>query len=334
MQILVTGGAGYIGSHTAKMLARAGYEPVTVDNLCSGHRWAVRWGPLVEADFGDAAALDCVFSAFRIQAVLHFAAFAYVDESMREPAAYFRNNVANTLTLLDAMRRHGVGTLVFSSSCATYGLPRASLTEDHPQAPINPYGDSKLMAETLLRWYGESYGLRWAALRFFNAAGADCDGDLGEAHFPEPHLIPRAIMAARGLLEDIQIFGADYDTADGTAVRDYIHVSDLADAHVKSLRYLFAGGKSGPFNLGTGRGHSVGEVIAKIQEIAARKTEVRKLPRRPGDPPVLVADPSHAHRTLGWTPVNSRLETIIETAWNWYASRSVNGSGHAHGAGF
>jgi UDP-arabinose 4-epimerase len=318
MQILITGGAGYIGSHTAKRLAQAGYEPVVLDNLCHGHRWAVRWGPFVEMDLSNRERLRHVFADYRIAAVIHFAAFAYVGESMRAPAEYFRNNVVNTLNLLDAMRESGVGRIVFSSTCATYGEPReVPIPEDHPQQPVNPYGESKLMVERLLQWYGQAYGIGWTALRYFNAAGADPEGELGEVHDPETHLIPRAMAAALGDLPALDLFGTDYDTPDGTAVRDYIHVTDLADAHIKALLRLHQGGYSTAFNLGTGCGHSVREVISMVEQVGGRKVPVNESPRRAGDPPRLVANPARACRELDWTPRFSSLRQIIETAWQW-----------------
>jgi UDP-arabinose 4-epimerase len=318
MQVLITGGAGYIGSHTAKRLAQAGYEPVVLDDLRHGHRWAVRWGPLVEMDLSDRAGLAQVFREHRIAAVIHFAAFAYVGESMRAPAEYFRNNVVNTLNLLDAMRENGVGRIVFSSSCATYGKPRENpIPEDHPQQPVNPYGESKCMVERLLKWYGQAYGLAWTALRYFNAAGADPDGELGEAHDPETHLIPRAIAAAMGNLPALDLFGTDYDTPDGTAVRDYIHVTDLADAHLKALLRLHQGGRNAAFNLGTGCGYSVREVISMIEQLSGRKVPVNESPRRAGDPPMLVANSARACRELAWMPRLSSLRQIVETAWGW-----------------
>lgn len=319
MQILVTGGAGYIGSHTAKELARAGYEPVVLDSLRHGHKWAVRWGPFLELDLGDRHGLADVFQKYRIAAVVHFAALAFVGESMREPAEYFRNNVVNTLNLLDAMRSHGVGRIVFSSTCATYGDPQQiPMTEDHPQNPVSPYGESKLMVERLLRWYGQAYGLQWTALRYFNAAGADPEGELGEVHDPETHLIPRAIGAAHGDLPGLDLFGTDYPTPDGSAIRDYIHVTDLASAHLKALDRLAQGGACGAFNLGTGHGQSVREVIRMVEKVSGRPVPVRECPRRAGDPPMLVAEPSRARRELDWAPQHSSLEEVVETAWNWH----------------
>ena len=319
MQILVAGGAGYIGSHTAKALAQAGYEPIVLDSLQKGHRWAVQWGPLVEMDLAERDALRSVFQKYRIGAVIQFAALIEAGESVREPAKYFRNNVVNTLNLLDAMREAGVNRIVFSSTAAVYGNPQHTpMAEDHPKQPVNPYGVSKLMVEHLLECYGAAYGLAWTALRYFNASGADPDGEVGELHDPESHLIPRAIAAACGDVPSLQVFGRDYDTPDGTAVRDYIHVSDLASAHVRALERLTQGHPSTAFNLGTGRGYSVREVIAAVERAGQRKIPIQEAPRRAGDPPMLVADPTRATRELHWTPRHSSLDNIVETAWNWY----------------
>jgi len=324
MPILVTGGAGYIGSHTAKMLARAGYEPVVLDNLSHGHRWAVQWGPLLQMDLSDRKGLDEVFQQYKFDAVVHFAAFVAVGESMREPAEYFRNNTVNTLNLLDAMRAHGVGRIVFSSTAATYGDPQeVPIPEDHPQLPVNPYCEFKLMVERLLSWYGRAYGIGWAALRYFNASGADPDGQIGEVHDPETHLIPSAIAAAYGDRTEMELFGDDYPTPDGTALRDYIHVMDLASAHIAALRKLEQG-PGGAFNLGTGHGYSVREVIAAVERATERKVPVRRSPRRQGDAPSLVADPSRAHRELGWTPQHSSLDEIVSSACRWYTTYRSN----------
>jgi UDP-glucose-4-epimerase GalE len=322
MNLLITGGAGYIGSHTAKAFARAGFEPIVLDNLERGHRSAVRWGPLIEANLADRAAVEQALRDYRIDAVVHFAAYAYVGESMRSPDRYFRNNVANTLNLLEAMNSAGVRRIVFSSTCATYGYPvRIPISEDHPQRPVNPYGESKLMVERMLHWYGEAYGFNWAALRYFNAAGADPQGELGEEHEPETHLIPLAIAGAAGLIECLEIYGTDYDTPDGTAIRDYLHVTDLAEAHVAALQYLCRGGESAAFNLGTGRGYSVREVAAMVEQISGRKVPVREVGRRPGDPACLMADAAKANRELGWNPRQSSLEEMVRTAWEWKTGR-------------
>ena len=321
MRILVTGGAGYIGSHTAKALSRAGIEPVVLDNLSAGHRWAVRWGPLVEGDLADGVLVRRVLQDYAIEAVLHFAASAYVGESMADPRKYFHNNVANSLALLDAMLDVGVKRIVFSSTCATYGAPETvPLPEEHPQRPVNPYGESKLMVERLLYWYGHAYDLRWVDLRYFNAAGADHDGDLGEAHSPETHLIPLVIQAALRERPVIEVYGTDYPTPDGTAIRDYIHVSDLADAHVRALCYLLDGGQSHALNLGTGRGHSVREVIRAVEQVCGCSIPVREVARRRGDPPALVGDPQRVAEILGWRPAYPDLERIVQTAWRWHAA--------------
>lgn len=322
MQILVAGGAGYIGSHTSKLLAQAGHEPVVLDNLANGHDWAVRWGPLERMDLGDRSALRGVFQRYRFDAVIHFAALIEAGESMREPAKYFRNNVANTLNLLDAMREAEVNAIVFSSTAAVYGNPQqVPIREEHPRQPVNAYGESKLMVERLLEWYGAAYGLAWTALRYFNASGADPDGELGEVHDPETHLIPRAIGAAYGDLPALQLFGRDYDTPDGTAVRDYIHVTDLAAAHLIALEKLIAEKSGGVFNLGTGRGHSVREVIAAVERVSGRRVPLREAPRRVGDPQILIADPTRANRELDWMARYSSLDDIVRTACRWYGSR-------------
>jgi UDP-arabinose 4-epimerase len=321
-RILVTGGAGYVGSHACKALAAAGYEPVVYDNLSEGRRWAVRWGPLVVGDIADGELLRQTLRRFEIGAAMHFAAHAYVGESMEAPRKYFANNVAGTLSLLDAMLDCGVGRLVFSSSCATYGLPRElPIAEDHPQEPVSPYGASKLMVETMLGWYGQAYGLGHVSLRYFNAAGADEAGEIGEAHDPETHLVPLAIAAAQGRIDRLSIFGADYDTPDGTAIRDYVHVSDLADAHVAALGGLFEGMASGSYNLGTGRGHSIREVVREVEAVSGRPVPTADCDRRPGDPPALVASAERAQSALGWQPRRSDLRTIVETAWRWHESR-------------
>ena len=322
-RVLVTGGAGYIGSHACKALAAAGYTPVSLDSLVYGHRWAVRWGPLAEVDLADRAGVERVLRAHAIEAVIHFAAYAYVGESMADPGKYFRNNVANTLNLLEAMRAAGVGRIVFSSTCATYGVPDAvPIAEDHPQRPVNPYGESKLFVERALHWHGTAHDLRWMALRYFNAAGADPDGEIGEDHDPETHLIPLAIETALGRRAELQVMGTDYPTPDGTAIRDYIHVTDLADAHVRALGHLEAGGAPGALNLGTGSGHSVRDVVAMVERISGRKVNARNAPRRAGDPPSLVAAPGRARELLGWQPRWSGLETIVETAYRWHDSHA------------
>jgi UDP-glucose-4-epimerase GalE len=322
MRVLVTGGAGYIGSQTAKELAQAGDEPIVVDDLRTGHRANVRWGQLVEASLEDTDRLRQVLRRERVEAVVHFAASAYVGESMRDPRAYFRNNVDGTLSLLDAMLAEDVASIVFSSTCATYGIPdRVPIAEDEQQVPVNPYGESKLFVEKVLRWYGQAYGLRWAALRYFNAAGADPDGEVGEEHDPETHLIPLTVRAALGRGPALEIYGTDYPTPDGTAVRDYVHVVDLADAHLRALRLLAEGASLGGLNVGTGTGHSVREVVAAVERAAGRPVPVREAPRRAGDPPALVADPARAMQVLGWQPRLASLDAIVTTAVRWHTSR-------------
>ena len=324
MKVLVTGGAGYIGSHTAKALAAAGHEPVVYDNLSLGHRWAVRWGPLVEGDLADKALVARVMQQYEIEAVIHFAASSSVGESMQNPRKYFRNNVGNTQNLLDAMIDSKVRTIVFSSTCATYGDPeQLPIAETHSQNPKSPYGESKLFIERMLRWYGDAYGLQWTALRYFNAAGADPDGEIGENHTPETHLIPLAIEAAMGKRPYVEIFGTEYATKDGSAVRDYIHVSDLAEAHVRALEYLASGGDNMALNLGTGDGYSVREVISTVERVSNTSVPVRLTIPRPGDPAVLVADASEARRVLHWEPTFEGIEGIIRTAWNWHTRGGV-----------
>ncbi|HXR86939.1 MAG TPA: UDP-glucose 4-epimerase GalE [Stellaceae bacterium] len=322
--ILVTGGAGYIGAHACKALAKAGYEPVAYDNLVYGHKEAVRWGPFVEGDIGDRAKLAETIRRHGIGAVMHFAAFAYVGESVEQPEKYFQNNVVNTLAMLEAMRATGVKQIVFSSTCATYGLPEQMPIREHtPQRPVNPYGETKLMIERALHWYGVAHGLRSVALRYFNAAGADPDGEIGEDHNPETHLIPLILDAATGRRPHIGVFGTDYPTPDGTAIRDYIHVQDLADAHVRALRYLDDGGATRAFNLGTGHGHSVRATIEAARRVTSRPIPSKDSPRRAGDPPVLVADAALAKEKLGWMPALGALEQIIGTAWAWHQKHFV-----------
>jgi UDP-arabinose 4-epimerase len=319
MRVLVTGGAGYIGSHTVKALGLAGFQPVVLDDLSNGHRDAVGDHPLIEGSMGDAALVRETLKRYEIGAVLHFAASAYVGESVQNPRKYFDNNVANTLTLLGAMLDSGVGTIVFSSSCATYGAASGLLREDTPQLPVNPYGWSKLMVEQILKSYGRAFDLRWLALRYFNAAGADPDGELGEQHDPETHLLPLLIQAALGTRGPVDIFGTDYPTPDGTAIRDYVHVSDLAEAHVLGLRYLLDGGQSQALNLGTGTGHSVKQALEAVGATVGSPAPIRYAPRREGDPAELVADPALAQKVLGWHPRWSHLETIVGTAHSWHA---------------
>ncbi len=323
MNILVTGGAGYIGSHACKALFKAGYQPIACDNLVFGHPWAVRWGPLEQGDIADRPWLDALIERHRPLAVMHFAAFAYVGESVQNPRKYFRNNVAGTLTLLEAVRDHGIRYFIFSSSCATYGLPeRMPIAEDCPQVPINPYGASKLMIERMLADFDRAHGLRPICLRYFNAAGADAEGEIGEDHDPETHLIPLAIRAAQGGAPALAIMGTNYPTPDGTAVRDYVHVTDLAAAHVQALDDLVAGGASVALNLGTGQGYTVWQVVRAIEAASGHPVPVREAPRRDGDPPVLVADPRRAWHRLHRTPLHSGLCQIVETAWRWHGQQA------------
>lgn len=325
--VLVTGGAGYIGSHACKTLARAGYLPVVFDDISRGHREAVRWGPLVEGDLADRARLAATLEAHRVSAVMHFAAYAYVGESVTDPSMYYRNNLVGTLSLLEAMRETGVGKIVFSSTCATYGTPASvPISETAPQLPINPYGETKLAIERALHWYGQAYGLRWTSLRYFNAAGADPDGEIGECHDPETHLVPLVLQTALGERAQIDIYGTDYPTPDGTAIRDYIHVQDLAEAHLRALEHLAAGRQSTALNLGTGRGHSVREVIRAAEAVSGRRIKCRETARRLGDPPALVADPDQAAKLLGWYARLSDLDTIIRTAFTWQTHLAGRGA--------
>jgi len=319
MNILVTGGAGYIGSHACKALAQAGYTPVSFDNLVYGHRQAVQWGPLEEGDIADRNALDAVIAKYRPTAVMHFAAYAYVGESVQDPGKYYRNNVAGSLNLLEALRDHGIDTCIFSSTCATYGVPeRSPIDEAHPQRPINPYGASKQMIERMLTDFDAAHGLKSIALRYFNAAGADPAAEIGEDHDPETHLIPLVLDAATGKRPAITIYGDDYDTPDGTCIRDYIHVTDLAQAHVLALKALASGASSTVYNLGNGQGFSVRQVIDQAEAVTGKKIPVIIGPRRPGDPPRLVGDATRIRRDLGWRPEYADLNSILTTAWHWH----------------
>jgi UDP-arabinose 4-epimerase len=326
--ILIIGGAGYIGSHCCKGFAAAGWNVTVFDNLSHGWRDLVKWGPLIEGDILDRPALDAAMRQAKPDVVAHFAALTSVGDSVADPALYYRNNVLGTLNVLDAMRAASVQGLVFSSTAATYGVPQADvLTEDHPQLPINPYGSTKLAAERMIREYGEAYGLRSVALRYFNAAGADPDGEIGERHEPETHLIP---LAAKGLLRDdyaFTIFGDDFDTRDGTAIRDYVHVSDLARAHVAAAAYLMAGGPTEAINLGSGNGATVGEVASAIEAVSGRRLPRTIGPRRAGDPARLVASNSKAQALLDWTPTQSGIDEIVRTAWKWHAEGDLGPPG-------
>ena len=319
--ILVAGGAGYIGSHTAMALERAGYDALVFDNLSTGHAEFLRFGRHVIGDLADREALNTVFAANSIAAVMHFAAFAYVGESVTDPAKYYRNNVTNTLNLLEAAREHGTRAIIFSSTCATYGVPsQLPLREDHPQAPINPYGRTKLAVEWILRDFAHAYGIAYSSLRYFNAAGAapKClDARIGEWHEPETHLIPLVLQAALDEQKTVSILGTDYNTRDGTCIRDYIHVCDLADAHILALERLLAGEKSASFNLGNGQGYSVREVLDCARAVTGRPIADREAPRRPGDPDALVGDATKAMHELGWKPQYADLESIVRTAWEW-----------------
>lgn len=322
--ILVTGGAGYIGSHYVLSALERGDEIVVLDNLVYGHKEAVLDGAtLITGDMGDAALLDDIFTKYPIDAVIHFAAYAYVGESVTDPAKYYRNNTFATLAVLDAMRRHNVKNFVFSSTCATYGNPQyVPMDEKHPQDPINPYGESKLFVEKILKAYDHAYGLKFTALRYFNAAGADPKGRIGESHEPETHLIPLILQTAMGKRESISVFGTDYDTPDGTALRDYIHIFDLGSAHTLALERLRSGADSDFYNLGSEQGYSVREVIAACEKVSGKPIKVMEAPRRAGDPPRLVASAGKAKSALGWQPKFQDLEEIIQTAWKWETNRT------------
>ena len=316
--VLVTGGAGFIGSHTAKALASASFIPVSYDNLSNGHRWAVQWGPFVEGDIGDRVKLTDVIRQYEVCAILHFAAIASVAESIAHPERYYDNNVTKSLTLLEVAARAGIEHIVFSSSCATYGTPdKVPIDEDTLQQPVNPYGETKLIVERALHWYSIAHPLTSVTLRYFNAAGADLDGRLGEVHNPETHLIPLA-LAASDEGRTIDIYGDDYPTRDGSCIRDFVHVTDLADAHVRALHYLFQCGPSIALNLGTSEGHTVKEVICAVEARTQKKVECQIAPRRQGDPAILVADSTKAQRVLDWKPQYSSLESIVDSAWRWH----------------
>ncbi|MDA3868686.1 MAG: UDP-glucose 4-epimerase GalE [Gammaproteobacteria bacterium] len=318
MKILVVGGAGYIGSHMVKKLALTGHEVVTLDNLSRGYEDAVKYGEFVHGNLGDKNLLNTLFSKHRFDAVMHFAAFIEVGESVTEPGMYYHNNVCNTQVLLDAMVSHDIEHFVFSSTAAIFGEPQYTpIDEAHPKNPINPYGRSKLMVEQMLEDYDRAYGLKSTCLRYFNAAGADPEGELGERHNPESHLIPLILQAASGRREAISIFGRDYPTDDGTCVRDYVHINDLCDAHSLALEKMQKSGDSARYNLGNGKGFSVQQVIDAVKRIADNEFKVIHAERRAGDPAVLVADSALAKQALGWTPRFEQLETIIETAWQW-----------------
>jgi UDP-arabinose 4-epimerase len=320
VKILVTGGAGYVGSHACKALRAAGHEPVVYDDLSRGHRWAVKWGPLEEGGIADIERVRAVLRRHKPAAVMHFAALAYAGESVTDPAAYYGNNNAGTWSLLEALRAEGVRDIVFSSTCAVYGqcdLPR--IPETAPYQPVSPYGFTKLAIERMLGDYATAYGLRSISLRYFNAAGADPGGEIGEVHEPETHLLPLVLQVAAGKRSHVEIYGDDYPTPDGSCVRDYIHVADLAEAHVRAVERLIEGKEvaAQAYNLGTGEGHSVKQVVEAARRVTGRSIRVELKPRRPGDPPCAVADASLARRELGWEPKLPSLEAILETAWKW-----------------
>jgi UDP-arabinose 4-epimerase len=327
--ILVTGGAGYIGSHTCKALRRAGFDPITYDNLTRGNPESVQWGALEIGELADGAHLRQILARYRPAAIVHFAALAYVNESNLNPAAYYRNNVGGTATLLDAMSECGITKMVFSSSCTVYGTPAVvPIAEETPCTPINPYGATKTICEQMLRECATAFPLSYIALRYFNAAGADPDGEIGECHVPETHAIPLLLDAAAGESQGFTIFGDDYPTADGTCIRDYIHVTDLAAAHVRAVRALLDGADSTVLNLGTGRGWSVHELVSSVREVTGCEVPVQVGARRPGDPPVLIADASRARHQLGWRPSYSDLVTQVSHAWAWRQNKGKTWKRH------
>lgn len=328
MNILVCGGAGYIGSHTLRQMHREGYETLVLDNLDRGHLAAIGPTPFIKADLSDRSALAEVFRNNKIDAVIHFAAHSQVGESMDRPGNYYRNNVVGTLNLLEAMRQARVKYIIFSSTAAVYGEPvEVPITEGHPTLPTNPYGATKLAVEGMLHWFDRVHGLKYISLRYFNAAGADPAGDIGEDHTPETHLIPLAIKTAQGLLPELQIYGGDYPTDDGSCIRDYVHVNDLADAHILALKKLAREGNSAVYNLGSGKGFSVREVIQAAQRVTGKPIKVIEKARRPGDPAVLVASAEKARRELGWQPGYAQLEDIIASAWEWHSRHPTGFAG-------
>jgi len=326
--ILITGGAGYIGSHVNKLLYESGRDTVVLDNLVYGHAGAVKWGKLVKTDLGDIDKLKSLFDEYKFDTVFHFAAYAYVGESVKDPARYYRNNVVNTINLLDAMREHSTKRMIFSSSCAIYGVPQSvPIKEDAQQNPINPYGRTKLMMEQLFEDYRAAYGLDYCCLRYFNAAGADPGGEIGENHTPETHLIPLVLAAAADSKNALDVFGTDYPTRDGSCIRDYVHVSDLAMAHLLAMKYLQNGGESRCINLGNGAGFSVLEVIDAAKRVTGQDIHINLCGRRAGDPPELVGSAESAKKLLGWKPQFSDIDTMIEHAWIWHQNPNKYGQG-------
>jgi len=318
--ILVIGGAGYVGSHTNKLLNKKGYQTVVFDNLSCGHREFVKWGEFILGDLSNREQIRDCFKKYQIEAIMHFSAYANIEESVTDPSKYYNNNVINTINLLDTMIESGINNIIFSSSCAIYGEPEEiPIKETHPKNPFNPYGKTKFMIEEILKDYDKAYCLKYISLRYFNAAGADPESEIGERHDPETHLIPRTIFAALGEKENIKIFGTDYPTKDKTCIRDYIHVTDLADAHIKALEYLKKNQKSDVFNLGNGSGYSVREIIETVKKISKRDFKVVESNRREGDPPVLIADSQKAMKILGWNTQYSEIETIVKSAWEWHS---------------
>ncbi len=317
--IVITGGLGYIGSHANKELNKKGYETLTVDNLIYGHKEFDKWGKSEFCDLSDLEGMKKIFNNYPIKAVMHFAAFAYVGESMEDPRKYYDNNMVNTLNLLKLMLENDVKHFIFSSSCAVYGMPQKTiLHEDHPKNPTNPYGNTKLAVENIMEDFDRAYGLKYVSLRYFNASGADPDCEIGEWHEPETHLIPLTLDAALGKRDCIEIYGTDYPTPDGTCLRDYIHVTDLADAHILALEYLMKHSSSEIFNLGNEKGFSVKEVIERAREITGEKIKAVDTPRRPGDPPILVATSEKIKKVLGWKPKYNSIDAILSTAWAWH----------------
>lgn len=317
--ILIAGGAGYIGSHTNKILNKLGYETIVVDNLVYGHKEFVKWGKFYNIDIGNKKELEKIFKKEKIEAVMHFCAYAYVGESVKEPSKYYNNNVVNTVNLLDTMVKYNVYKFIFSSTCATFGNPiKIPIDEIHPQNPINPYGKTKLMVEKILEDYEKAYGFKYIVLRYFNASGADPDCEIGEWHNPETHLIPLAIYNSLGITKNITVFGTDYNTKDGSCIRDYIHVNDIANAHILALEYLNKYKKSDDFNLGNGKGFSVREILSIVEKLSGKKLNIVYGKRREGDPPILIGNSSKAEKILGWKREFCDIIEIVRTAYNWH----------------